>query len=31
MARFTLDRLIRVAHRLGHRIEIAVQSLGHAA
>jgi predicted XRE-type DNA-binding protein len=30
LARFTLDRLIRVAHRLGHQVEVAVLPLGHA-
>ena len=31
LARFTLDRLVRVAHRLGHRIKIVVQPPGGGA
>ena len=30
LARFTLDRLVRVAHHLGHRIEVAVLPRDHA-
>lgn len=31
LARFTLDRLVRIARRLGHRVELAVLPPGHAA
>ncbi len=31
LARFTLDRLIRVAYHLGHRVEIVMLPASHAA
>lgn len=31
LSRFTLDRLIRIAHRLGHRVEVTVLPAAQAA
>ena len=31
LTRFTLDRLVRIAHRLGHRVEVAVLPSDHTA